>query len=299
MSLGSADARARRRASQLGGVVDRTTPLAPELCVTIGGAQVDVVGRDEPHQDRRTAAANTSTARCPGTVDLGLAALVERLRGRHVKVAVWLGSGVAGALGALARRRARTPPRSSAARPRSPPAMRPGSISPPIARRARRRRERRRADRSAARLSRLGAGRRGREPRARRADRSSSTRRAGPSAFPEVAAIAELRDYAQLTHVVALAPDGALIHASRIAGKQLQTVRVRGECVIGVRIAGSHVEEYPTPMPSPSMRRLDLAAIGLDPMVLAHRALPPRAAHHAKKSVERIAEHLSVHLVKR
>lgn len=119
-----------------------------------------------------------------------------------------------------------------------------------------------------------------------------------PERFPEVAAIAELRDFAQITHVVALAPDGELIHASRIAGKQLQTVRVRGECVIGVRIAGAHVEEYPTPMPSPSMRRLDLAAIGLDPMVLAHRALPPRAAHQAKKSVERIAEHLSVHLVK-
>ncbi len=119
-----------------------------------------------------------------------------------------------------------------------------------------------------------------------------------PERFPEVAAIAELRDYAQVTHVVALAPDGALIHASRIAGKQLQTVRVRGECVIGVRIAGAHVEEYPTPMPSPSMRRLDLAGIGLDPMVLAHRALPPRGVHHAKKSVERIAEHLSVHLVK-
>ena len=119
-----------------------------------------------------------------------------------------------------------------------------------------------------------------------------------PERFPEVAAIAELRDWAQVTHVVALAPDGTLIHASRIAGKQLQTVRVRGEAVIGVRIAGSFVDEYPTPVPSPSMRRLDLAGIGLDPMVLAHRALPPRGVHQAKKSVERIAEHLSVHLVK-
>lgn len=119
-----------------------------------------------------------------------------------------------------------------------------------------------------------------------------------PERSPEVAAIAELRDFAQVTRVVKLAPDGELIHASRIAGKQLQTVRIRGECVIGVRIAGAFVEEYPTPMPSPSMRRLDLASIGLDPMVLAHRALPPRGVHHAKKSVERIAEHLSVHLVK-
>ena len=64
------------------------------------------------------------------------------------------------------------------------------------------------------------------------------------------------------------------------------------------QIAGSPVDEYPTPVPSPKMRRLELAGIGLDPMVLAHRALPPRAAHAPKKSVERIAEHLSVHVVK-
>jgi hypothetical protein len=51
-------------------------------------------------------------------------------------------------------------------------------------------------------------------------------------------------------------------------------------------------------MPSTSMRRLDLAALGLDAMVLAHRALPPRAPVHAKKTVERLAEHLAVHLVK-
>src|SRR5262249_31412765 len=36
--------------------------------------------------------------------------------------------------------------------------------------------------------------------------------------FPEVAAIAELLESAQLTHVVALVPDGAIVHASRIAG---------------------------------------------------------------------------------
>jgi electron transfer flavoprotein alpha/beta subunit len=114
----------------------------------------------------------------------------------------------------------------------------------------------------------------------------------------EVAAIAELLDFAQLTHVVALAPDGALIHASRISGRELQTVRVRGDAVLGVRIAGAAVDEYPTPMPSKSMRRLALAALGLDPMVLAHRALPPRAPAQAKKTVERLAEHLAVHLVK-
>jgi electron transfer flavoprotein alpha/beta subunit len=119
-----------------------------------------------------------------------------------------------------------------------------------------------------------------------------------PERFAEVAAIAELLDFAQLTHVVALAPDGALIHASRISGRELQTVRVRGDAVLGVRIAGSAVDEYPTPMPSKSMRRLDLAALGLDPMVLAHRALPPRAPAQAKKTIERLAEHLAVHLVK-
>jgi electron transfer flavoprotein alpha/beta subunit len=119
-----------------------------------------------------------------------------------------------------------------------------------------------------------------------------------PERFAEVAAIAELLDVAQLTHVVALAPDGALIHASRISGRELQTVRVRGDAVLGVRIAGSAVDEYPTPMPSTSMGRLDLAALGLDPMVLAHRALPPRAPVQPKKTVERLAEHLAVHLVK-
>src|SRR5436190_268829 len=75
-----------------------------------------------------------------------------------------------------------------------------------------------------------------------------------PERFPEVAAIAELLDAAQLTRVVALAPDGALTHASRIAGSELQTCRVRGHAVIGLRIAGPAIEEYPTPTPSASMR---------------------------------------------
>lgn len=113
--------------------------------------------------------------------------------------------------------------------------------------------------------------------------------------FAEVAAIAELLDAAQLTHVVAVAPDGAVIHASRVAGRELQTVRVRGTAVIGVRIAGTPVDEYPTPMPSAQLRRLELAALGLDPAVLAHRALPPRAAPQPRKTVERIADYLAVH----
>ena len=69
-------------------------------------------------------------------------------------------------------------------------------------------------------------------------------------------------------------------------------MRVRGTAVIGVRIAGPPIDEYPTPMPSASMRRFDLAALGLDPLVLGHRALPPRASTQPKKTVERIAEHL-------
>ena len=114
-----------------------------------------------------------------------------------------------------------------------------------------------------------------------------------------MAAIAELLDAAQLTHVVALAPDGNVLHASRNAGTELQTVRVRAPAVIGVRIAGPSIDEYPTPMPSASMKRLDLAALGLDANVLGHRALPPRVSQQPRKTVERIAEHLALHRVPR
>lgn len=120
-----------------------------------------------------------------------------------------------------------------------------------------------------------------------------------PERFPEVAAIAELIDAAQLTHVVSLAPDGVIIHASRVAGAQLQTCRVRGTAVIGVRIAGAALEEYPTPAPSTSMKRLELPALGLDPVVLGHRALPPRAGQAQRRTVERVAEYLGVHVVPR
>ncbi len=120
-----------------------------------------------------------------------------------------------------------------------------------------------------------------------------------PERVPEVAAIAELLDAAQLTHVVAVAPDGALIHASRAAGTTLQTVRVRGPAVLGLRMPGAQIDEYPTPIPSTSMRRIDLATLGLDPVVLGHRALPPRAPREPRKTVERIADHLAVHVVPR
>ena len=120
-----------------------------------------------------------------------------------------------------------------------------------------------------------------------------------PERFPEVAAIAELLDVAQLTHVVSLAPDGATIHASRAAGNALQTLRVRGPAVIGLRIPGPAIDEYPTPTPSASMKRLDFAAIGLDPVVVAHRSLPPRAGQNPRHTLERVAEHLAVHVVPR
>jgi electron transfer flavoprotein alpha/beta subunit len=117
-----------------------------------------------------------------------------------------------------------------------------------------------------------------------------------PERFPEVAAIAELLDIAQLTHVVALAPDGPALHASRVAGRELQTLRVRGPAAIGIRIAGAQIDEYPTPMPSAMMKRFELPVLGLDPVVLGHRALPPRTAPPARKTVERVASYLAVHV---
>jgi hypothetical protein len=117
-----------------------------------------------------------------------------------------------------------------------------------------------------------------------------------PERFAEVAAIAELTDAAQLTRVVALAPDSVTMHASRAAGTQLQTIRIHGPVVIGLRIPAAPIDEYPTPMPAAAMRRLDLAALGLDPTVLAHRAVPPRAIQQARRTVDRVADHLAVHV---
>lgn len=117
-----------------------------------------------------------------------------------------------------------------------------------------------------------------------------------PERFPEVAAIAELTGIAQLTHVVKLAKlDGGVL-ATRLAGAQLQTVRVRGAAVIGVRIADAPVDEYPTPRPNNPIQRLDLAMLGLDAAALGPRALPPRAGAEPRRTVERIADHLAVHL---
>jgi len=120
-----------------------------------------------------------------------------------------------------------------------------------------------------------------------------------PERFPEVAAIAELMDAAQLTHVVALAPDGPVLQASRVSGAQLQTCRVRGPAVIGLRIPGAPVDEYPTPAPAAALKRLELPALGLDPVVLGHRALPPRTGQPQRRTVERVADFLGVHVAAR
>jgi electron transfer flavoprotein alpha/beta subunit len=117
-----------------------------------------------------------------------------------------------------------------------------------------------------------------------------------PERFAEVAALAELTDSAQLTRVVALAPDDTTMHASRTTGSELQTVRVHGPAVIGLRIAAAPIDEYPTPIPGAAMRRIDLAALGLDPSVLAHRALPSRAGQQARRTIDRVADHLAVHV---
>jgi electron transfer flavoprotein alpha/beta subunit len=120
-----------------------------------------------------------------------------------------------------------------------------------------------------------------------------------PGRFAEVGAIAELTGAIQLTRVVALAPDGDIVHASRAMDRELQTLRVRGPAVIGVRIAGPAIDEFPTPMPSSSMRRLEVAALGLDTLALAHRALPRRSIAPSRKTADRIADYLAVHLVPR
>ncbi|MCX5745340.1 MAG: hypothetical protein NT062_22920 [Proteobacteria bacterium] len=111
----------------------------------------------------------------------------------------------------------------------------------------------------------------------------------------EVAAIAELLELTQLTSVVALAHDGTVVDASRIAGGKAHAIRIRGGAVFGLRIAGPAIEDYPTPMPSASMKRLDLVDLGLDPNVLAHRALPARNPVATRRSTERVADLLALY----
>jgi len=75
--VGGADA-ARAGVVAPGAIVERTTPLAPELCVMIGSAQVDIAGAASLVKIGAQPGKNVDGA-LPGTVDLGLAALVERL----------------------------------------------------------------------------------------------------------------------------------------------------------------------------------------------------------------------------
>lgn len=118
--------------------------------------------------------------------------------------------------------------------------------------------------------------------------------------FAEVAAIAELIDAAQLTHVVALVSRPPVLHASRAAGTTLQAVRIHGPAVIGLRIAGPPIDDYPTPLPSAAMRRLELAALGLDPAVLGHRALPAAPRLPARRSAgSSLADELALHIMPR
>jgi electron transfer flavoprotein alpha/beta subunit len=120
-----------------------------------------------------------------------------------------------------------------------------------------------------------------------------------PERFPEVAAVAELLDTAQLTHAIAIAADGALLHATRTTGREIQTLRVRGPVVIGLRVAAAPIGDYPTPAPSAALKRLDLAALGLDPGVLGHRAVVPRAHQPPRQTVERVADYVAGHVLRR
>ncbi|MGE0548736.1 MAG: hypothetical protein AB7O24_14625 [Kofleriaceae bacterium] len=117
-----------------------------------------------------------------------------------------------------------------------------------------------------------------------------------PGRFAETAAIAELLEAAQLSHVTALATDRTTLHATSIVGGQRREVRIAGRAVIGVRIAGAWIDEYPTPTPSATMKRLDVGSLGLDPVTLGHRAMPPRASQEPTRSLERVAEQLAAHL---
>jgi len=117
-----------------------------------------------------------------------------------------------------------------------------------------------------------------------------------PERAAEVGALAEQIGAVQLTRVIELANDDGGLRAKRLAGGLVQTVRVRGTAVIGVRIAGEPLDEYPTPVPNKSMRRLELGALGLDPSVLAHRALPKRGGSSPRKTVERVADYLAMHV---
>jgi electron transfer flavoprotein alpha/beta subunit len=124
-----------------------------------------------------------------------------------------------------------------------------------------------------------------------------------PERFAEVAAIAEILDAAQLTRAIALArdaPDSGTLRVTRNAGQTVQTVRLTAPAVVGVRIASAPRDangDLPNGKPSSAMTRLELATLGLDPLVLGHRAVPPPGNPQPRKTIDRIVEHLAVHLV--
>jgi hypothetical protein len=61
-----------------GAVVERSTPLAPELVVTIGGAQLDIAGATSVIKIGASAS-KTIDGALPGLADIGLAELLKRL----------------------------------------------------------------------------------------------------------------------------------------------------------------------------------------------------------------------------
>jgi electron transfer flavoprotein alpha subunit len=75
--VGSAEA-ARTGAVAPGAVVDRQTPLAPELCIAVGDAKVDLAGSTSVIKIGAQPGKLVDGA-LPGAIDTGLAALVQKL----------------------------------------------------------------------------------------------------------------------------------------------------------------------------------------------------------------------------
>jgi hypothetical protein len=71
---------AAARVVQQGAVVERSTPLAPELCITVGNAQLDLAGSTSLVRIGAPAG-KTADAALPGLADVGLAELVKKLEG--------------------------------------------------------------------------------------------------------------------------------------------------------------------------------------------------------------------------
>jgi hypothetical protein len=72
---------AAARVVQAGAVVERTTPLAPDLCVAIGNAQLDLAGATSFIKIGGPAGKNVDGA-VTGDAGTGLAQLVKRLEER-------------------------------------------------------------------------------------------------------------------------------------------------------------------------------------------------------------------------